>query len=324
MEQHEHMNPHIVYARGAIALADRGVHLDQAERLARQGLIETRRQLERDSANYADKDMFIQARDYMSSTMADALGWVLFREGRAKDADLQLRQALELAPRNATTLNHLGRLLEASGAADSAEAYYIRGAMASMMGTNPNRDALKTLYVKRHGSAEGYEAYYASIRERDRARRRAEVTGELKTKRDTLPTFTLVSVGGDTVRSSSLVGRVSVVNFWGMWCGPCVAEMPEMQRFWKQVAQDSTVRMLTISNDPDLTALREWLQKHQYDLPVLLDAGYGSRAGIDAYPTTWFVDRSGRIAFAKVGWSEELAEEFGWRMDILKAENRQP
>jgi hypothetical protein len=40
--------------------------------------------------------------------------------------------------------------------------------------------------------------------------------------------------------------------------------------------------------------------------------------GVDAFPTTWFLDRSGRIVFAKRGWSESLAEEFGWRVEALR------
>jgi len=320
MERYETVNPQIVYARGAIALADRGVHLDQAERLARQGAIAGAKRVEQSREFLQAMDQYAQARDAMSATMGDALGWVYFREGRTADAELQLREALELSPRDMTIPNHLGRLFEAAGAPDSAEAYYMRGAMIPTPFKNPSRAALQALYVTRHGSAEGYDTYYASIRDRDRARRRAAVSAELKATRDTLPAFTLVSVGGDTVRSSALAGRVTVINFWGMWCGPCVLEMPELQRFWRQVGRDTTLHLLTISNDPDLTALKEWLQRHNYDVPVLVDAGYGGRAGVQAYPTTWFVDRAGRIAFVKVGWSEELAEEFGWRVDILKAE----
>jgi tetratricopeptide (TPR) repeat protein len=323
MERYEGINPHITFAQGAIALADRGVHFDQAERLARQGAIAGRQRVERDRS-YLDADLFAQTRDYMASIMADALGWVFYREGRVEDAEQQFRQALDLSPKNLTTLYHLGRLFEAAGTTDSAEAYYIRGAMVAMPGKNPNREALQKLYVTRHGSAEGYDAYYASIRDRDRARRRAEVTAELKSTRDALPAFTLVSLAGDTVRSTALSGHVAVINFWGMWCGPCVMEMQEVQRFWRQVASDTTVRLLTVNNDPDLTALREWMQQHHYDLPVLVDAGYASSAGVQGYPTTWFVDRTGRIAFIKVGWSEELAEEFGWRVDMLKAETHEP
>jgi len=324
MQRYASSNVYVTYARAAITLADRGVHLDEAERIARQGAVEGRKMVERDSAMLQAMDQFAQMRDGMAATMADALGWVLYREGKRDAAELQLRQALQLDPRDMSVMYHLGRTFEAAGAADSAEAYYIRGAMLPTMGKSPNRDALQKLYVTRHGSAEGYDAYYASIRDKDRSRRRAEVAAELKATRDTVPSFTLVSVGDDTVRSTSLAGHVAVINFWGTWCGPCVMEMPEMQRFWHQVAQDTAVRMLTVSNDPDLAALKEWLQRHQYDMPVLVDAGYGGRAGVQAYPTTWFLDRSGRIAFVKVGWSEELAEEFGWRVDVLKAEAARP
>jgi tetratricopeptide (TPR) repeat protein len=320
MERYEGMNPQITYARGAIALADAGAHLDQAERLARAGEVAGRKRIERGRDAYPSADEYAQAQDWMRATMVDALGWVLFREGRTAAAEQELRRALELGPRNMTTLYHLGRLFEAAGAPDSAEAYYIRGAMVPGIGPNPNRESLRTLYVARRGSADGYDAYYASIRERDRARRHAAVAAELKTDRDTLPAFTLATLGGDTVRSSALAGRIAVINFWGKWCGPCVLEMPELQRFWRQVAPDTTVRLLTIDNDQNLEELRGWMAQHGYDMPVLVDAGYAARASVNAYPTTWFLDRAGRIAFVKVGWSEELAEEFEWRVEMLKAE----
>lgn len=318
MERYEGINPQITYAQGAIALADRGVHFDQAERLARQGAVAGRQRVEQ--SHYPDAAMFAQVRDYMASIMADALGWVYFREGRVKDAELQLRQALKLYPKEPTTLNHVGRFFEAAGAMDSAEAYYVRGALVPTLGRNPNRDALRKLYVQRHGSAEGYDGYYASIREEDRARRRTEVAAGLKATRDSLPAFVLATLAGDTVRSTSLAGHVAVINFWSTGCGPCVVEMPEMQRFWRQVASDTAVRLVTISSDDNLDSLRAWLRGRHYDFPVLVDAGYGGHVGVYAIPTTFFVDRSGRIAFLKEGWSEELAEEFGWRVDMLKAE----
>jgi tetratricopeptide (TPR) repeat protein len=324
MQRYASFNVYVTYSRAAITLADRNIHLDEAERIAREGAVEGRKLVQRDSATLQSMDRYAETRDGMNATMADALGWVLYREGKRGDAELQLRAALDLSPRDMSVLYHIGRMFEAAGAGDSAEAYYIRGAMLPSMGKSPNREALQKLYLNRHGSAEGYDAYYASIRDRDRARRRADVTAELKATRDTVPAFTLVSVGGDTVRSTSLAGHVAIINFWGTWCSPCVMEMPEMQRFWRQVAPDTAVRVVTVSNDADLAALKDWLQRHQYDMPVLVDAGYAGRAGVQAYPTTWFLDRSGRIAFIKVGWSEELAEEFGWRVDILKTEAAQP
>ena len=326
MGRYERLNPHITFAAGAIALADRGAHLDQAERVAREGQTVGRRRVESQRQVYEGIGEYAQALDWMNSLMIDALGWVHFRAGRTEEAEREIREALELSRRNHTAFHHLGRLFEAGGQLDSAESYYIRGAMIPVPFANPNRAALRALYVARRGSADGYDQYYAGIREIDRARRRAAIAAELRAARDrdSVPSFRLATLAGDTVQSSSLAGRVVVINFWGTWCGPCVSEMPEVQRFSTQAAQDTAVRFLTISNDQDLRALREWMERRRYGFPVLLDAGYTSRAGVNVWPTTWFLDRAGRVAFVKTGWSEELAEEFGWRVEILKAERALP
>ena len=56
---------------------------------------------------------------------------------------------------------------------------------------------------------------------------------------------------------------------------------------------------------------------------VLLDDGYvTAHADVRAFPTTWFLDRQGLIAFEKVGWSQELVEEFSWRIEALRREGR--
>ncbi len=319
MERYEGINPHITYARGAIALADRRVHLDQAERLAREGLSAGRRRVDEGRSFYDGVGEYARALDGMTSTMVDALAWVYARAGRTEDAERELRRAVELQPQNLSAFHHLGRIFEERGALDSADAYYTRGAMVATPQANPNRDALRALYRTRRGSLDGYDDYYAGLRDRDRARRRRAVESELRATRDPLPAFELATMDGGRLHSDSLRGRVSVVNFWGKWCGPCVAEMPELQRLWRQVAADSGVRLLTINNDQNLAEVREWMQRHRYDMPVLVDSGYASRNSMHTYPTTWFVDRDGRIAFVKVGWSEELVEEFLWRVRMLTA-----
>ena len=53
-------------------------------------------------------------------------------------------------------------------------------------------------------------------------------------------------------------------------------------------------------------------------VPVLVDDGYVGKGGIHGFPTTWFVDRGGHIVFTKLGSTEKLAEEFGWRVEALK------
>jgi hypothetical protein len=51
---------------------------------------------------------------------------------------------------------------------------------------------------------------------------------------------------------------------------------------------------------------------------VLLDDGYVTRAKVQAFPTTWFIDRDGRVAFEHVGASDVVFEEFVWRVELLR------
>ena len=59
------------------------------------------------------------------------------------------------------------------------------------------------------------------------------------------------------------------------------------------------------------------MEKRGYELPVLWSDGYHNRAGVTAFPTTWVVDREGRIAFKEVGTATHFAQEMGWRVEAL-------
>jgi thiol-disulfide isomerase/thioredoxin len=119
-----------------------------------------------------------------------------------------------------------------------------------------------------------------------------------------------------------MAGKILAINFWGTWCGPCVLEMPEFQKFHEEYRNDPDVVVLTINNDTNPDVVAPWMEKRGFDYVNLLDDGYVGRMGVQSFPTTWFVDREGRIAFIKEGWSESLAEEFSWRVEVLRESGR--
>jgi hypothetical protein len=88
--------------------------------------------------------------------------------------------------------------------------------------------------------------------------------------------------------------------------------------FAQPQAGDADVAILTIDNDPNPDDGPRWMKEKGYTFPVLLDQGYVSQVGITTCPTTWFLDREGRKAFDKVGWSEKLVEEFSWRVEAIQ------
>ena len=318
MVKYEGINPHVVYAGGAIRLAERGRDFKEAEQIARDGMKEAKRKIDSQKSIYETVGDYARAVDWMSAFMYDALGVVYFRQNRLDDAERELEHARELDPNSSTALLHLAQLNERRGDLAKAEQLYIKGALLPALGKNLNRAALQRLYKARTGSLDGYDAYLAAMSETDRASRKAEIAKTRIAAPAPLAPFHLKTLDGKEVSLDSLRGKTAVINNWGMWCGPCVAEMPDFQKLSAQFANDSTVRVLTIDNDPNTDALREWMQKKGYTFTTLLDDGYLSRSNLHTFPTTWFLDATGNVVFSKQGWSEKLIEEFGWRIDMIR------
>ncbi|MGD2152085.1 MAG: redoxin domain-containing protein [Gemmatimonadales bacterium] len=333
-------NPTAFYT-AAIALAEHKTHFEVAESLAAECAVGVAEMVEsmRESGVYETEGEYQRVLDHYQSQTHDALGWVYFNQDRLDEAEEELLAAYDLNHESIQNLYHLGRLYEtrydlavaaedaegraassdeAAAYGDRGEEYYIKGVMVQTPGESPNDEALKALYEKRHGTLDGYEDYLANAEEIDRQRRHEKILAERLEEPEAMEPFALETLSGLLVSSSFLRGRIVVINFWGTWCGWCVLEMPDIQEFHERYRDDRDVVVLTINNDDDPADVREWMTEHEYDFAVLLDEGYNDNAGVQAYPTTWFIDRQGRIAFQKRGWSEALTEEFGWRVEALR------
>jgi tetratricopeptide (TPR) repeat protein len=321
MAKYEGINPHVAFAKGAIALAERKSHFREAERIARDGIPAAKQRIESQRRSYETQGDYENALNWMTGLMYDALGWVFFNEGRIDEAEKELLHAYDLDHENLENLYHLGQLHEAKGNPDQAGEFYIKGMSIQRPGENPNARALKALYEKRHGSLEGIDDYLARINEIERAKRQEKVLASRIAEPEAAPPFDLKTPDGSLVSLESLKGKIVVINFWGIWCGWCVIEMPDFQKLHEKYKDDPDVAILTINNDANPDDVPPWLQKNGYNFAVLIDDGYVNKANVRSFPTTWFLDPHGRKAFVKAGWSEKLLEEFIWRIEALRKAN---
>ena len=92
--------------------------------------------------------------------------------------------------------------------------------------------------------------------------------------------------------------------------------MPEFQNFYKKYKTDKDVVILSINSEEDLATISEFMKTQKYDFPVIMSGDYTK--DVEAIPTTWFVDRNGKIIYTKVGSTKNLVEEFDWRIEELK------
>lgn len=319
MVEYEKNNLHSTYPAAAIALSERKTNFREAETWAREGIVEARKKMESQRQFYKSEAEYEKALNWMTGLMHDALGWVFFNEGRLEDAEKELLEAHKLNPEDANNLHHLGQFYQAKKDYAKAEEYYIKGSLVGTLGENKNAPALKALYEIRNGNLEGYDKYLGRVSEIDTANRKVRVLADRIKEPKAVNEFKLKSLDGKLVSSTDLKGKVVIVNHWGIWCGPCVQEMPEFQKLHEKYKGDTSVAILTINNDQNPADVPKWMQQNKYNFNVLFDDGYLGKVGVTSFPTTWFIDKDGRIAFVKVGWTQKLTEEFSWRIEALRA-----
>ncbi len=113
-----------------------------------------------------------------------------------------------------------------------------------------------------------------------------------------MPKFRLKLLDGGIVESKDLRGKVTVIDFWAVWCKPCVAEIPDYNRFYREY-KGKGVRFIAVASDSGTeNEVRQAVQRLKMEYPVAaaslqeLDV-FGD---LIVFPTTWIVDKQGRIA----------------------------
>lgn len=140
-------------------------------------------------------------------------------------------------------------------------------------------------------------------------------------KRDTPLALDGTTLDGAPWKVADAKGNVLVLNVWGQWCGPCVAEMPDLQRVWSQVsAAGKPVRFMAINYRDGAETARAFLRVNKITYPSLADDGgrtlLALRGKANTTPTTLVLDRQGRIA-ARVSGPVSAATLNGLLDDVL-------
>ncbi len=121
-------------------------------------------------------------------------------------------------------------------------------------------------------------------------------------QRRAAPNFTLRDSEGKLARLSDYKGKVVLLNFWATWCGPCRIEIPWFVEFERR-HKDRGFAVLGISMDDGWEEVRPFLSEVGINYRVLMgdDMVAELYGGVDSLPTTFLIDREGKIASVHIG-----------------------
>lgn len=134
-----------------------------------------------------------------------------------------------------------------------------------------------------------------------------------------VPQINVKDLDGQTISSADWRGKVVLLNFWATWCGPCKIEIPWFLEFEKEY-KDRGFAVLGVSMDEDgWQAVKPYIRDAKINYRVLLgnDQVGDLYGGVDSLPTTFLIDREGRVASVHVGlvskttYSDEISHLLG-------------
>ena len=134
--------------------------------------------------------------------------------------------------------------------------------------------------------------------------------------------FALPDLEGKLVQWSDLRGQPVLLNIWATWCYPCRAEMPSLHMLY-QTYHDRGLEVLAVAVDTrGKEVVAPFVRAYRLTFPVLLDPQnmLGARLQIHGIPTTYLLDKRGRLVGFEVGARDWQARSVRLLVEQLLAE----
>ena len=277
-----------------------------------------------------NRELLEEVAGHVRAGVSYELGELLNENRRHQGAVAVLRPVVGLWDRLGDRIHfELAAAYEATGQHQEGLKHYAASLIDYLY--DPARKPLESLFAKVHGSIEGLSQYVLDHVTQAKTGGSVAVNAPTALSLDEAilrarglssgkaPEFDLETLGGGSIRSADLKGKVVVLDFWATWCGPCIDELPQFQAAVDRWADRPEVVFLAVSVDEDEDVVRRFMKKNEYDFPVARDGEVDDDFGVSAIPTIVLIGREGRIQYRHVGFDPDadLTQKLSDEIDFL-------
>ncbi len=134
------------------------------------------------------------------------------------------------------------------------------------------------------------------------------------------PEFAFRAVSEGAVPTTATPGKILLIDFFGTWCPPCIAELPEIVRVRAGLQNRRDIEFVVVGTNAggDTPArLRAFARQQHVTLPLAFDQGKKAHAafGLSGFPGIVVIDRAGRVRLTRQGYN---SSEASFRSDLTQ------
>jgi len=147
-----------------------------------------------------------------------------------------------------------------------------------------------------------------------------DISSAEKEEKIPAPEFTLPSLDSRKAALKDYKGKYVFLNFWATWCGPCIDEMPSMERLYQKFKTRKNFEMLAVSIDKGgVELVKRFVKENKLTFTVLLDrdSEVAAAYGVMGIPATYLIDPNGDVINKASGartWDTKDSIEFFEKM----------
>jgi thiol-disulfide isomerase/thioredoxin len=128
--------------------------------------------------------------------------------------------------------------------------------------------------------------------------------------------FSLQAFNGGTVSSDAFKGKVVLLDFWEVWCGPCIASMPKVQKLYEQYKDKNFLAYGIINETTQLQSSKLLVEKKKLVFPMLIgNEKIKQDYHLNAVPLYVLIDKQGNISLVHEGYTNELEKAIAKLVD---------